>query len=69
MDAPRSIPRTVSCPRCGTAVQWITENRYRPFCSERCKMVDLGAWANEEYRVAAVEQEDDVEDGDEGGEK
>jgi endogenous inhibitor of DNA gyrase (YacG/DUF329 family) len=27
------------------------ENRWRPFCSERCKMIDLGAWANEEYRV------------------
>lgn len=69
MDAPRSPPRTVSCPRCGTAVAWVAENRYRPFCSERCKMVDLGAWANEEYRVAAVEQEDEVEDSAESGEK
>ncbi|MEI6303177.1 MAG: DNA gyrase inhibitor YacG [Betaproteobacteria bacterium] len=69
MDAPRSPPRTVSCPRCANAVAWSAENRYRPFCSERCKMVDLGAWANEEYRVAAVEQEDEVGDSDEGDEK
>jgi endogenous inhibitor of DNA gyrase (YacG/DUF329 family) len=69
MDTPRSTPRTVSCPRCNTPVSWVPENRFRPFCSERCKMVDLGAWANEEYRVAAVEQEDEVEDGGEDGEK
>jgi endogenous inhibitor of DNA gyrase (YacG/DUF329 family) len=41
----------VSCPRCGAPVEWRPENRYRPFCSERCKLLDLGAWANEEYRV------------------
>ncbi len=69
MDTPRITPRTVSCPRCSTTVAWDAENRYKPFCSERCKMIDLGAWANEEYRVAAVEQEDEVEDGGEAGEK
>jgi endogenous inhibitor of DNA gyrase (YacG/DUF329 family) len=49
-------------------VAWLPENRFKPFCSERCKMIDLGAWANEEYRVAAVEQEDEVEDAGEAGE-
>jgi endogenous inhibitor of DNA gyrase (YacG/DUF329 family) len=67
MDAPRTTPRSVNCPRCAAAVAWIPENRFKPFCSERCKMIDLGAWANEEYRVAAVEQEDEVEDGQEPG--
>jgi hypothetical protein len=43
--------RTVSCPSCGAAVEWTIANRFRPFCSERCKMLDLGAWANEQYRV------------------
>lgn len=43
--------RVVNCPQCGKAVEWIAENRYRPFCSERCQLIDLGAWANEEYRV------------------
>jgi uncharacterized protein len=43
--------RTVPCPRCGAHSPFTPENRWRPFCSERCKMIDLGAWANEEYRV------------------
>ncbi len=38
------------CPRCKKQAQW-TGNSFRPFCSERCKMIDLGAWANEDYRV------------------
>ena len=51
--------RTVSCPRCGAPVQWGAESPFRPFCSERCKMIDLGAWASEEYRVA-VKGDDDT---------
>ena len=43
--------RAVACPRCGAPVRWTAEFPFRPFCSERCKMIDLGAWANEEYRV------------------
>ena len=43
--------RTVACPNCGTPVVWQPENPFRPFCSERCKMADLGAWANEKYKV------------------
>jgi endogenous inhibitor of DNA gyrase (YacG/DUF329 family) len=45
--------RSVSCPRCGTPVAWRPENPFRPFCSERCRMIDLGAWATERYRVPA----------------
>lgn len=44
-------PRLVSCPRCGARVAWHPENRSRPFCSERCKLFDLGDWAMEKYRV------------------
>jgi uncharacterized protein len=51
------LPATVSCPTCGAAVAWITENRWKPFCSERCKLIDLGQWATEKYRVPAEEQE------------
>jgi len=51
--------RSVNCPRCGAQVPWVPESRYRPFCSERCRMIDLGAWATEQYRVAAEEQEPD----------
>lgn len=59
-----NVPRTVRCPTCGAAVAWVAESRYRPFCSERCKLIDLGAWAEERYRVpgsrpdAAGEDED-----------
>jgi hypothetical protein len=35
---------------------WDTTNRYRPFCSERCKLVDLGKWASEDYRIEQPEQ-------------
>lgn len=43
--------RIVSCPTCGKPVPWVAESRFRPFCSERCRCIDLGAWAAEEYRV------------------
>jgi endogenous inhibitor of DNA gyrase (YacG/DUF329 family) len=48
--------RYVSCPRCGAQVAWLAENPYRPFCSERCKLIDLGAWATEKYRVGTAER-------------
>ena len=43
--------RTVRCPTCGGATAYAPANPWRPFCSERCKNVDLGAWASEAYRV------------------
>lgn len=52
----------VACPHCGTMIEWNPQNRFRPFCSERCKMIDLGAWAAERYRVpvAETDESDDV---------
>ena len=60
--------RFVSCPRCGAQVAWTAESRYRPFCSERCKLIDLGDWAMEKYRVPVEEDKDapDAEEQDEG---
>ena len=52
--------RTVKCPQCGAVVPWTNASRWRPFCSERCKTLDLGAWASEAYRVPVVEQDDDA---------
>lgn len=49
---------SVSCPVCAVDVLWVPENRFRPFCSERCRLIDLGAWANEEYRVPVREEPD-----------
>lgn len=48
---------TVTCPTCGQNVAWITANRFRPFCCERCKMIDLGAWASESYNLSADEDQ------------
>jgi hypothetical protein len=48
-------PRVVRCPQCGAPVEWTAASAFRPFCSERCRNVDLGAWASEAYRVPIAE--------------
>jgi endogenous inhibitor of DNA gyrase (YacG/DUF329 family) len=50
--------KTVACPQCGKEVVWSAESPYRPFCSERCKLIDLGQWANEGYRIPEERQPD-----------
>jgi len=54
-------PRAVTCPTCGKRSLWTSANVWRPFCSERCKLIDLGAWATERYRVPVVEDKDQPE--------
>jgi endogenous inhibitor of DNA gyrase (YacG/DUF329 family) len=51
--------KTVGCPQCGTPVAWVAASKWRPFCSERCKLIDLGAWASERYRVPVAEAPDE----------
>lgn len=46
--------RWVRCPACGKQALYSTDNPARPFCSPRCRSVDLGAWASESYRVASA---------------
>lgn len=54
MNAPApAAPRRVPCPTCGAPSLFAPSNRWRPFCSERCRSVDLGAWASERFRVPA----------------
>ena len=48
----------VRCPQCGGESEWSAANPFRPFCSERCKLIDLGAWASEAYRVPVQETKD-----------
>jgi uncharacterized protein len=43
--------RIVTCPQCGQDSRYETTNPYRPFCSARCKGIDLGAWASESHRL------------------
>lgn len=47
---------TVSCPHCNKAVKWQSAEKFRPFCSERCKLIDLGAWASESHRIPGEAQ-------------
>ena len=55
--------RKVRCPQCGEESIWSSENPWRPFCSERCKQIDLGCWASESYRIPV--QDDQNEPGSE----
>ena len=64
---PRPQRRIVRCPTCGGDSVYAADNPFRPFCSERCKNVDFGAWATESYRLEASptpSPEADAEDGD-----
>jgi endogenous inhibitor of DNA gyrase (YacG/DUF329 family) len=45
--------RTVPCPSCRGPAVYAESNRWRPFCSERCRSADLGAWASERFRMPA----------------
>lgn len=54
-------PRIVRCPQCGEDALWSPENPWRPFCSERCKQIDLGCWASDSYRIPVQEGETDPE--------
>lgn len=42
--------KTIPCPQCRKSASW-QDNPHRPFCSERCRLVDLGHWADENYRI------------------
>ncbi len=57
-------PLCVDCPTCGAPVEWSAASAFRPFCSERCKLIDLGAWAAEEHAIPGNELEDDLFSGD-----
>ncbi|QJD29923.1 DNA gyrase inhibitor YacG [Methylococcus geothermalis] len=41
----------VRCPHCGKPVPWTEAQKFKPFCSDRCRLIDLGSWANEDYAI------------------
>ncbi|MBR9729131.1 DNA gyrase inhibitor YacG [Shewanella intestini] len=45
------MPTTVNCPICKKLVTWEPQSSFKPFCSERCKMIDLGDWADEKHAI------------------
>jgi endogenous inhibitor of DNA gyrase (YacG/DUF329 family) len=63
VTAPAPSKRTVACPSCGEPAVFAASNRWRPFCSERCRITDLGAWASESYRIPAKPGEDEIAGG------
>ncbi len=52
--------RILPCPTCRKPVKWSPANKHRPFCSERCKLIDFGGWADERHRIKGEPAFDDV---------
>ncbi len=50
-DRQDAVVKIVDCPQCGGVSHYTPSNRFRPFCSERCKQLDLGAWASEDFKL------------------
>ncbi|MGH8372655.1 MAG: DNA gyrase inhibitor YacG [Gammaproteobacteria bacterium] len=46
-----SSPPLVTCPHCGKPVAWQPASEYKPFCSERCQLIDLGDWLFEKQAI------------------
>jgi endogenous inhibitor of DNA gyrase (YacG/DUF329 family) len=56
------IARIVRCPHCGNSAEYSPRNTFRPFCSERCRLIDLGDWAEGKYTVPAKPEEMNAEE-------
>lgn len=50
---------TVECPTCGKLIVWSEQSPFRPFCSKRCQLIDLGEWACEEKRIPSQGEQSD----------
>jgi endogenous inhibitor of DNA gyrase (YacG/DUF329 family) len=61
---PSDRARIVRCPGCGGDSVYAPSNPFRPFCSQRCKNLDFGAWASERFRVGSEAPPDDQPFGD-----
>ena len=61
---PPKSARGVPCPTCGKTALFAPANPFRPFCSDRCRTKDLGAWASEQYRIPAKPAEDELPGGE-----
>ena len=54
---------TKECPHCNKMTELTKENIFRPFCSKKCKLIDLGVWVNEDKKISRpIESEDFYED-------
>ncbi|WP_296051872.1 DNA gyrase inhibitor YacG [uncultured Alteromonas sp.] len=50
----------VKCPTCQQAVEWSSDSEFRPFCSKKCQLIDLGEWADEEKVISSPAQEAEI---------
>ena len=55
------MTKIVKCPHCKKDVIWNSESEFRPFCSERCRLQDLGAWFTEEHAIKGPSQDESGE--------
>jgi endogenous inhibitor of DNA gyrase (YacG/DUF329 family) len=49
------MKKSIKCPECGKTTEYSSDNEYRPFCSERCKLIDLGEWIEGKYSIGSEE--------------
>ncbi len=63
-----NLTKNIVCPTCGKKNTWHKDNCYRPFCSERCRLIDLGEWAKENYKIPTEDQVEDFSDSDDSPE-
>ena len=56
------MKKIIKCPECGNDSEYSPKNEQRPFCSRRCQLLDLGAWASEDRKIAGQEVFDIEED-------
>lgn len=54
--------KTVHCPHCKKEVVWSDESPFRPFCSKRCRLIDLGSWADGSYTIPTTERPEEGSD-------
>lgn len=59
---PTTKKRLVPCPNCNKLSEFAPSNSFRPFCSERCKLIDLGLWASEQYAIPETAKPDEFSD-------
>jgi len=57
--ASQLVPTLVKCPTCKREIEW-SSSPFRPFCSERCRLIDLGAWLSEQHAIAGEPQEGEL---------
>jgi endogenous inhibitor of DNA gyrase (YacG/DUF329 family) len=60
-DTDSDVARIYPCQQCGKTVKWSPDNMFRPFCSERCKLIDLGEWAAEKHAIPGNTSDDEFD--------